>query len=49
LDKYLGKTHIPAYLNYLKEKKKGLTPVEIEESTKLAKRQAQALKRQARG
>jgi len=31
LDKYLGKTHIPAYLKYLKGKKEGLTPVEIEQ------------------
>ena len=31
LDKYLGKTHIPAYLRYLKAKKQGLTPLEIEQ------------------
>ena len=48
LDKYLGRTHIPAYLNYLKQKKKGLKPVEIEGSAKEAKRQAKLLKRQAR-
>lgn len=29
LDKYLGKTHIPAYLRYLKAKKRGLTAAEI--------------------
>jgi 4-alpha-methyl-delta7-sterol-4alpha-methyl oxidase len=31
LNKYLGKTHIPAYLRYLKGKKAGLTPDEIEQ------------------
>lgn len=31
LDKYLGKTHVPAYLRYLKGKKEGLTPVELEQ------------------
>lgn len=44
LDKYLGKTHIPAYLHYLQQKKNGLTPIEIEDSVKHAK----TLKRQAR-
>lgn len=29
LDKYLGKTHIPAYLRYLQEKKHGLSASEI--------------------
>lgn len=38
LDKYLGKTHIPAYLKYLKGKKEGLTPVEIEAREKKSKR-----------
>ena len=32
LDKYLAKTYIPAYLKYLKDKKEGLTPAEIEQS-----------------
>ena len=31
LDKYMGKTHIPAYLRYVQGKKKGLTAVEIEQ------------------
>ena len=44
LDKYLGKTNIPAYLHYLQQKKNGLTPIEIEDSVKHAK----TLKRQAR-
>ena len=38
LDKYLGKTHIPAYLSYLKAKKNGLTPLEIEQSELAAKK-----------
>jgi len=29
LDKYMGKTHIPAYLRYLKAKRNGLTAAEI--------------------
>ena len=31
LDKYMGKTHIPAYLRYVQGKKRGLTAVEIEQ------------------
>ncbi len=31
LDRYLGKTHVPAYLRYLQGRKQGLTPVEIEQ------------------
>ncbi|MGP5338591.1 sterol desaturase family protein [Psychrobacter maritimus] len=38
LDKYLGKTYIPAYLSYLKAKKNGLTPLEIEQSELAAKK-----------
>jgi methylsterol monooxygenase/4-alpha-methyl-delta7-sterol-4alpha-methyl oxidase len=38
LDKYLGKTHIPAYLRYLKGKKQGLTPVEIEQAEQFTKK-----------
>ncbi|MGP4953645.1 sterol desaturase family protein, partial [Psychrobacter sp. T6-1] len=37
LDKYMGKTHIPAYLSYLKAKAKGLTPLEIEQNELQAK------------
>lgn len=45
LDKYLGKTHIPAYLSYLKAKKNGLTPLEIEQSELAAKKRKKQLNR----
>lgn len=45
LDKYLGKTHIPAYLSYLKGKKNGLTPLEIEQSELAAKKRKKQLNR----
>ncbi|MCK0164909.1 sterol desaturase family protein [Marinobacter sp. S6332] len=34
LDKYMGKTYIPAYLSYLKAKKRGLTAGEIDQQSK---------------
>lgn len=43
LDKYLGKTHIPAYLSYLKGKKDGLTPLEIEQNELAAKKRKKYL------
>ncbi|PNK60659.1 sterol desaturase family protein [Psychrobacter sp. FDAARGOS_221] len=46
LDKYLGKTHIPAYLNYVKARRQGLNPDEIERLATEAKQTAKRLKRQ---
>jgi len=52
LDEYFGKTHIPAYLRYLKAKKEGLSPVEIEQqeidAKKLKRQQSRAAQKESK-
>ena len=44
LDRYLGKTHIPAYLRYVKARRQGFDPDEIEQFEVDAKKRKRALK-----